>query len=122
MTPSPITTWFEIPSVDFDRAIRFYENILKLELKRETMESINMAVFPHQEKQTAGAVVHSDDYQPSPHGICLYLYSNDFDAALERIEQHGGKVLMPKKSIGPNGFIALFMDSEGNRVGLHTDA
>lgn len=120
MTPTPIITWFEIPSHDYNRAVIFYENVFKLSLKREEMEAIAMAVFPHTEGQSAGAIVHGAPYQPAADGVCIYLYSADFDDALLRIEKSGGKVVMPKMSIGPNGFIAHFIDSEGNRIGLHT--
>lgn len=120
MKPTPVMTWFEIPSTDFNRAVRFYQNVFQVELKRDEMDGIAMAVFPHVEGQTAGAVVNGAPYQPSADGVCIYLYSTDFDAALQRIEQNGGRVVMPKTSICENGVIALFIDSEGNRVGVHS--
>ena len=120
MNTSPVITWFEIPTTDYNRAIAFYEHVLKIELKREEMEAIAMAIFPHTDGQAGGAVVSGGPYQPAADGVCVYLYSSDFDAALERVTQKGGKVVMPKMSIGPNGFIAHFIDSEGNRIGLHT--
>ena len=122
MAASPIITWFEIPSVDYNRAVQFYETVFNSSLKHEEMDGMAMAVFPRAEEgQSAGAVVHCDAFKPSATGVCIYLYSTDFDAALQRIERNGGKVVMPKMSIGPNGFIAHFIDSEGNRIGLHTN-
>lgn len=120
MTKLPIITWFEIPSTNFERAIAFYEAVFKVTLLRENMECMPMAIFPHTEEQSAGAIVHYDGLKPSADGVCIYLYSADFDAAMQRIEANGGKIVMPKTSIDPNGFIALFIDTEGNRVGLHT--
>lgn len=120
MKPTPVITWFEIPTTNFDRAIGFYENVFKVTLKREEMDGIAMAVFPHSEGQAAGAVVNGAPYQPSADGACIYLYSTDFDGALQRIQDNGGKVVLPKTSICENGVIALFIDSEGNRIGLHT--
>ncbi len=120
MTTNPITTWFEIPSANFDRAVHFYEAVFQVSLKREEMDGIAMAVFPHTDEQTGGAVVSGAPYKPSADGACVYLYASDFDAALLRIAQHGGTIVLPKMSIGPNGFIAHFIDSEGNRIGLHT--
>lgn len=117
---NPIVTWFEIPSSNFDRAIRFYETILNVQLKREEMDGIAMAVFAHDEQQTGGAVVHGAPYKPSTDGVCVYLFSTEFDVLIKRIEANGGTIVLPKMSIGPNGFIAHFIDSEGNRVGLHT--
>lgn len=121
MTSSPVITWFEIPSVDYARAVRFYENVFSVTLKQEEMDCIAMAVFPHAEGQSSGAVTHHETLKPSADGTCIYLYSADFDAALQRIEANGGKIVMPKTSIGPNGFIALFIDTEGNRIGIHTN-
>lgn len=121
MTTPPIITWFEIPTTDYNRAIQFYENVFKVTLKQEETDGMAMAIFPHADAQSAGAVVNCDAYKPHANGVCIYLYSNDFDAALQRVEQNGGKVVMPKMSIGPNGFIAHFIDSEGNRIGLHVN-
>ncbi len=120
MAKLPIITWFEIPSINYERAIQFYEIVFNVTLKREDLECMPMAVFPHADEQSAGAVVHYDVLKPSADGVCIYLYSADFDAALQRIEANGGKIVMPKTSIDPNGFIALFIDTEGNRIGLHT--
>lgn len=120
MKPTPIITWFEIPSLDFNRAVEFYERVFNTHLKREEMDGIAMAIFPHSEEQSAGGIVHGGAYKPANDGVCIYLYSTDFDAALVRVEQHGGKVVLPRMGIGCNGFIAHFIDSEGNRIGLHT--
>lgn len=121
MNITPIISWFEIPSANYNRAVQFYERVFKVELKHEEMDDMAMAVFPHAEAQSAGAVIHCNASKPDSDGVCIYLYSNDFDAALQRIENHGGKIAMPKMSIGPNGFIAHFIDTEGNRIGLHTN-
>lgn len=120
MKPTPVITWFEIPAVDFERAVRFYENVFGKELKREQMDEMPMAIFPHTDEHTGGAVVHCPAYKPSTDGICIYLYTTDFDATLQRVEQHGGKVTMPKMEICA-GYIAQFIDSEGNRIGLHAN-
>lgn len=121
MTTVSIISWFEIPTANYDRAIQFYENVFNVTLKREEADGMAMAIFPHADAQTAGAVVSCEAYKPSSNGVCIYLYTTDLDAALLRVEKNGGKVAMPKMSIGPNGFIAHFIDTEGNRVGLHTN-
>lgn len=120
MATSPVSTWFEIPSIDFHRAVKFYETVFNVALTQEVMEQMPMAVFPHEEGSNAGSVVYGESYTPSADGVCIYLYSTDFDGALERIVANGGKVLLPKMDIGANGFIAQFLDTEGNRIGLHT--
>lgn len=117
-----ITTWFEIPSTDFNRACAFYESILTTTLKREECGPMMMAVFAHTDTQTGGAIVHGAPYQPSKDGACVYLYTDELDAVLVRVVAHGGQIQMPRMSIGENGFIAHIIDSEGNRVGLHTAA
>lgn len=122
MSTSILLSWFEIPSVNYERAVKFYESVLQVNMIREEMGPIMMAVFPHEKGQTGGAVVHGAPYKPSRDGVCVYLYAADFDQALERVTHHGGSVIMPKMSIGPNGFIAHFIDSEGNRIGLHCEA
>ena len=121
MTTLPIISWFEIPAVNYDRAIQFYEQVFNVNLKREETDGMAMAIFPHADAQSAGAVVSCEAYKPNANGVCIYLYTTEFDAALQRVEKSGGKVAMPKMSIGPNGFIAHFIDTEGNRVGLHTN-
>ena len=121
MTTLPIITWFEIPTIDYNRAVQFYERVFNVRLKQEEMDCMAMAVFPHADGQSAGAVVNGESFKPSADGVCIYLYSADFDAALQRVEANGGKVVLPRTSIGPNGFIAHFIDCEGNRIGLHTN-
>jgi hypothetical protein len=120
MNPIPTITWFEIPSTDFNRAVKFYERVFKVALKHEEMDAMVLGIFPYPEGHCGGAVIHGEWYKPQDNGVCIYLYSTDFDGALQRIEENGGRVVMPKTSLGPIGFIAHFIDSEGNRVGLHT--
>ena len=116
----PIITWFEIPSQNYDRAIAFYEKVLKVSLKREEMDGIAMASFPQSEGMASGAVVHGAPYTPSENGVCIYLFTTDLDGALARTENAGGKIAMPKTFLCEDiGHIALIIDCEGNRVGLH---
>lgn len=119
MSPSPVITWFEIPTQDFNRAIAFYEAAFEIKLQQEEMDGIANAIFPHQEGQAAGALVNGSPYKPSENGVMIYLFTEQFDPTLDRIQANGGKVVMPKTKIPP-GFIAMFIDSEGNRVGLHS--
>ena len=111
--------WFDIPVTDMDRAKAFYGTLLGGEL---TMvgEAGTMAVLPYQDG-VGGALVHGEDYVPSRQGSIIYLNgSDDLSVPLGKVEAAGGKVLTDKTSIGENGFIAFFLDSEGNRVGLHS--
>jgi predicted enzyme related to lactoylglutathione lyase len=114
--------WFEIPAVDFDRAVQFYSTILdaKMELV-PGMEGIEMAFLPSSEGGVGGAVTKGEGHEPSQIGTLVYLNGgDDLSTVLDRVEAAGGEVALPKTSIGENGFFGLFIDTEGNKVGLHS--
>ena len=115
--------WFEIPASDFDRACEFYEKILEGEIqKMNPHPGVKMGFLPHFEMgAVGGAVVEGEGYEPSEKGTLPYLNGGeDLSGPLSRVEKAGGKILMPKTPIGENGFIAQFIDTEGNRVALHS--
>ena len=113
--------WFEIPVNDFDKAVKFYEQMMKASLQREQMDGIDMAIFPYDEGAVSGSLVKAGFLQPSAHGTLVYLNTEGFiDDAIERAVGQGGEVLMAKTAIGENGYIAHIRDCEGNRVGLHS--
>lgn len=114
-------TWFELPALDLDRARRFYETVLCVSLKPEVFAGMAMALFPfHQGQGVGGALVKDDRFRPSPDGAVVYLDARTgLDACLERARAAGGAVVMPRTDIGAPGFIAMIVDTEGNRVGLH---
>lgn len=119
-------SWFEIPSTDLDRATRFYETIFGIKLFAMDMPQLKMRLFPIDDPMTGigGAVVYAEGfYQPSStHGPMVYLNANpDVQPVLDRIEAAGGKILVPKTQISPEyGYMAVFIDTEGNRVALHS--
>lgn len=117
-----LINWFEIPAADFERGVAFYEKVLAVQLRREAMAGAAMAVFPYADPATGGAVCKMDMLQPGPTGALIYLDGgDDLAVSLGRVEGAGGKVLLAKTLIAPEiGYIAVFMDSEGNRVGLHS--
>lgn len=111
--------WFELPTTQLDRATAFYERILAIKLKRDVCGDSALAIFPYAEPNAGGALVAMPQLQPRDNGTLVYLHGgDDLTAVLERIPAAGGQVAMPKTAIGEIGFIALFIDSEGNRVGL----
>jgi predicted enzyme related to lactoylglutathione lyase len=113
--------WFEIPVNDMPRAIDFYENMLGVELRQETMDGIQMALFPFDEKSVSGCLVKADFMQPSGQGSLVYLNVEGFmDEAMERATAQGSEIAFPKTAIGENGFIAHLSDSEGNKIALHS--
>ncbi len=114
--------WFEIPTTDLGRATAFYENVLGVELRREDFGGTPMAIFAVRDPDLAGALVKDARRKPSSDGALLYLNVNGrLDAVVDRIAKAGGEVLVPKMDIGEPGFIALFRDTEGNVVGLHSE-
>jgi len=119
-------SWFEIPASDIDRAAKFYEAIFNVQLQPMDMPNIQMRMFPIDDPMTGigGAVCKTDGFHnPSAtDGPLIYLNGNpDVQQVLDRVEAAGGKVIVPKTEISPEyGFMAVFIDTEGNRIGLHS--
>ena len=115
--------WFEIPVSNMARAKQFYSTILAAKLEDYPFaQEYKMAMIPT-ENGVGGALLQGKGYTPSHDGALVYLNGgDDLKVVQDRIESAGGKVLREKMSIGDNGFVAFFEDSEGNRVGLHSMA
>ena len=120
--PDNVAVWFEIPAADFDRAVGFYEKVFETKLLRETMAGSELAVFPYNQPGTSGCVIRGEGYKPGREGCVVYIHSDtDLDQPLARAAKAGGKVATPKTALPDGmGFYAHFVDSEGNRVGLHS--
>lgn len=115
--------WFEISVTDISRAKKFYESILGIELPLDNMMGMEMAFFPYEpgSGKASGALVKSDMHKPSADGVKIYLNGNpDLSNALGKVEAAGGKITMPKTSIGEVGYMAFFIDTEGNSIALHS--
>ena len=121
MSMNPVN-WFEIPVSDMDQAKRFYEAVLEVELELNESGPMLMAWFPAipNGHGAAGTLVKADGYNPAHDGTLVYFSVPDIEATLDKVEANGGELLLPKMSIGENGFIGHFKDTEGNRVGLHS--
>ena len=120
-TKSPITI-FEIPASDFERAVTFYQTILDMEVMTMDMQGNKMGIFPGEEQSVTGIILQGEGYVPSADGVVIYFDGgNDLQMILDRIEVAGGQVIVPKTFIDEeNGYFAMFMDTEGNRLGLHS--
>ena len=108
--------WFEIPTVDLERAAKFYQATLGADLRRENFMGTPHAIFSA--SGVAGALIQDAKRKPGA-GSILYLDAPDLAAALSKVEGAGGRVLLPKTDIGDPGFIAIVLDTEGNQIGLH---
>lgn len=119
-------SWFEIPTSDLERAVKFYETIFNTNLIPMDNSHIKMRMFPIEDPMAGigGALVYNENfYKPSAtDGPLIYLNGNpDVQNILDRIEAAGGKIEVPKTVISPEyGNMAIFIDTEGNRIGLHS--
>ncbi len=117
--------WFEIPVKDYNRAKQFYATVLGTEISDFPMPEQNMkyGIFKHDEKDQGigGAIIEAEGQNPTTDGSTIYLNGGeDLGLPLSRVERCGGQILMSKTNIEENGFIAQFLDTEGNRVALHS--
>lgn len=113
-------TWFEIPVTDIVRAKEFYEHAFEYQLSFQEMKKMKMAQFPMEDGSgISGSLVQATGYDPHLSGTIVYFSVDDIEKTLSRIQQKGGKQLIPKTSIGEYGYIAHFEDCEGNQIGLH---
>lgn len=115
--------WFEIPVKNFDKAQKFYETVLGE--KTQVMEAMGMkSAFFDADLQNGGiggCIIQGNGNEPSQQGSLVYLNGgDDLDIPLSKVEAAGGKIVLPKTAIGSNGFMAHFIDTEGNKVGLHS--
>jgi len=119
-------SWFEIPTTDINRAQHFYETIFGISMMPMDLPNIKMRMFPLDDMMTqvGGALVNSDGFhKPSAtDGPLIYLNANpDVQNVLDKVVAAGGSIMLPKTEISPEyGFMAVFMDTEGNRVALHS--
>jgi len=116
--------WFEIPATDISRAQKFYETIFGIKMdSMPEMMGMKMVNFPAEmgNGKVAGGITQSPNHKPGMDGAVVYLNANpSIDAVIGKIEHAGGKMIMPKMQISPEiGYMAFFVDTEGNRMALH---
>ena len=116
-----LLNWVEIPTTDIKRAKKFYNAILGgVEFRDMEFQGTKYALFPTQDQHNSGALVQGEYYKPSSDGITIYLDGGkEMDNILKHVEKAGGEVIMPKTNTGMEaGFVEMFIDSEGNKIGL----
>jgi len=113
---------FEIPATDMSRAIDFYQNILEMEIERMDFPGMEMGIMPYENQLVTGVIMKGEGYQPSAEGVLLYLNGGDnLQSILDKVTANGGEIVVPKTPhADESGFFAIFLDSEGNRMGLHS--
>jgi predicted enzyme related to lactoylglutathione lyase len=112
--------WVDIPVLDLDRAIQFYSAVLGSAVTKQEFPGMAIGLLPHGEGEIGGCLYLKDGDCPSRQGPLVYLnVQGRLDQAVAAIEPNSGKVLEPKHQIGPYGFRAIILDSEGNRLALH---
>ena len=114
--------WVDIPVKDLDRSIAFYKAVLANNVSKVEMPGMSFAVLDHQDGN-GGCLVPNAAHVSSTGGVLVYLNGDGrIRAAVAEVEKNGGKILEPVTSIGPHGFRAVFLDSEGNRIALHSNS
>lgn len=115
--------WFEIPVKDFDRAKKFYGTLFNTDIVEMPHPEYKYGMLPgDMQNGVTGGIVQGEGFEPSMTGPLIYLNGgDDLSVPLSKVEATGGKILMPKTSIGPNGFMAHIVDTEGNKIALHSN-
>ncbi|MCG8574418.1 MAG: VOC family protein [Flavobacteriales bacterium] len=113
---------FEIPATDISRAIEFYQAILDLTIEKIEMPGMEMGLLPYEDQLVTAVIVKAEGYEPSANGVTIYLNGGDnLQPILDKVEKNGGQIIVPKTPhADESGFFALFIDSEGNKMGLHS--
>lgn len=123
---SVTVAWFEIPVKKMNRAITFYEKVFDTTLEVQDFDGVKMALFPWDDSGigAGGSLVKAEEnYTPGHKGTLVYFSCENLSNELSRVEKAGGQILQPRTQISPEyGDMALFEDTEGNRVALHTSA
>jgi predicted enzyme related to lactoylglutathione lyase len=123
MAANPVI-WFELYVNDMERARRFYETVFELSLEQMPDTGMEYWAFPMDNDRVGagGALAKLEGMAPGGTGTLIYFSCEDCAVEEGRVEAAGGRVIKPKMSIGAYGFMSLVLDSEGNTIGLHSQA
>lgn len=123
MSATNTVVWIDIPARDLERARAFYSAVLGADVTKQAHEGFQFAMLPHAEESVSGCIFVSPEAHPSETGVLVYLNVNGRMAeAVEAVRSNGGRVVTDKHEIGPYGYRAVIVDTEGNRVALHSQA
>ena len=113
---------FEIPATDMSRAVKFYQTILDVDIEQIEMPDMEIGVLPYEGQMVTGVIMKGEGCNPSADGVTIYLNGGDnLQVILDRVQASNGKIMIPKTPHADEiGFFAIFLDSEGNKIGLHS--
>ena len=113
---------FEIPASDISRAVDFYQAILDINIEKMEFPEMQMGIFPFEGQMVTGVIMKAEGYKPSEDGVTIYLNGGDnLQIILDKVEENDGKIIVPKSlHADESGYYAIFLDSEGNKIGLHS--
>lgn len=114
--------WFDLYVANLNRAKAFYETVFNITLTDAPSEWGRQSFFPFNPKSPniSGALVEKTDFKPGQNNTVIYFETEDILMVEQRIVNAGGKIVQPKMSIGEFGYISIFIDIEGNTLGLHS--
>lgn len=113
---------FEIPATDISRAVNFYQSILDINIEIMEAPGMEIGVFPYEDQAVTGVIMKEEGLKPSAEGVTIYLNGGDnLQVILDKVQQNSGKIMVPKTPHADEvGYFAIFLDSEGNKIGLHS--
>lgn len=113
---------FEIPATEISRAVDFYQTILDINIEKMDFPEMQMGIFPYEGQMVTGVIMKAEGYKPSADGVTIYLNGGDnLQIILDKVEKNGGEIIVPKSlHADESGYFAIFLDSEGNKIGLHS--
>lgn len=113
---------FEIPATDISRAIHFYEETFDLKIEKIEMPGMEMGILPYENQMVTGILIKGEGYEPSPNGVTIYLNAGEnLQGILDKVQKNGGTIIVPKTPhADESGYFSLFLDTEGNKIGLNS--
>ena len=121
MSANNVLCWTDIPVIDLNRAMRFYAAMLAQEVTKQSGPGFEFGLLPHVNDGVSGCLAVMEDNKPSETGALIYLsVDGRLDEAIAAVSENGGRIVKERHPIGPHGHRAVIIDSEGNRIALHS--